>query len=56
MSIRVAACQLNMVVGDLDGNVERIIAGLAEAEAAGCALAVFGELAVSAAIRPRTCC
>lgn len=45
--IRVAACQLNMVVGDLDGNVERIIAALAEAEAAGCAVAVFGELAVS---------
>ncbi|MFV2038925.1 MAG: NAD+ synthase [Acidimicrobiales bacterium] len=46
-SLRVAACQLNTVVGDLDGNVTRIIAALREAEAAGCDLAVFPELAVS---------
>ena len=44
--IRVAACQLNPRVGDLDANVERILAALAEAEAAGADLAVFGELAV----------
>jgi predicted amidohydrolase len=33
--LRVALCQLNTVVGDLDGNVERIVAALEQAEAAG---------------------
>ena len=46
-SIRVAACQINTVVGDLAGNVERILGALAEAEAAGADLAVFPELAVT---------
>ena len=46
-SLRVAACQLNTTVGDLDGNVQLITAALHEAEAAGCDLAVFPELAVS---------
>ena len=45
--LRAAACQINTVVGDLDGNVERILAALAEAEAAGADLAVFPELAVT---------
>ncbi|MGO8871194.1 MAG: NAD+ synthase [Acidimicrobiales bacterium] len=45
--IRVAACQLNTVVGDLDGNVDRILAGLTEAEASGADLAVFPELTVT---------
>jgi len=45
--LRVAACQVNTVVGDLDGNVKRILAHLAAAEAAGCHLAVFPELAVT---------
>jgi NAD+ synthase (glutamine-hydrolysing) len=45
--IRVGLCQLNVVVGDLDGNVERIVAAYDEAEAAGCDLAVFPELAVT---------
>jgi NAD+ synthase (glutamine-hydrolysing) len=45
--IRVALCQLNTVVGDLDGNVDRILAAYDEAEAAGCDLAVFPELAVT---------
>ncbi len=31
--IRVAACQINTVVGDLAGNVGRILVALAEAEA-----------------------
>ena len=39
--LRLAACQINTVVGDLGGNAERIRAALAEAEAAGCDLAVF---------------
>ena len=53
--MRVALCQLNTVVGDLDGNVERLAAAYDQAEADGCDLAVFGELAISAT-RPRTSC
>jgi NAD+ synthase (glutamine-hydrolysing) len=45
--IRVAACQLDVVVGDLDGNVERIVAALGQAEAQGADLAVFTELCVT---------
>jgi NAD+ synthase (glutamine-hydrolysing) len=35
------------VVGDLDGNVEKILVALAEAEGAGADLAVFPELAIT---------
>ncbi len=45
--LRIAACQIDVVVGDLDGNVERILAALAEADAADCDLAVFPELAIT---------
>lgn len=45
--LRIAACQLNTRVGDLDGNVARILAALAQAEEAGAQLAVFPELAIS---------
>jgi NAD+ synthase (glutamine-hydrolysing) len=45
--IRVAACQINTVVGDLDGNVGRTFEALAEAERAGSDLAVFPELTVT---------
>jgi NAD+ synthase (glutamine-hydrolysing) len=45
--IRVALCQINTTVGDLDGNVERVVAALAGAEAQGCDLAVFPELALT---------
>jgi NAD+ synthase (glutamine-hydrolysing) len=45
--IRVAGAQLNTVVGDLDGNVARILAALAEAEAAGADICVFPELAIT---------
>ena len=45
--IRVAACQINTVVGDLDGNVGRTLAALAEAEAQGADLAVLPELTVT---------
>jgi len=45
--LRIAACQLNTVVGDLDGNVAALLAMLDRAEAAGCDLAVFPELAVT---------
>ena len=45
--LRIAACQVDVVVGDLDANVERIVAALREAEAADCDLAVFPELAIT---------
>jgi NAD+ synthase (glutamine-hydrolysing) len=45
--IRLGLCQLNTVVGDLDGNVARILAAYDEAEAAGCDLAVFPELTIT---------
>ena len=45
--LRVALCQLDAVVGDLDGNVERVLASLAEAEAGGADLAVFPELVLT---------
>ena len=45
--IRVAACQVNTVVGDLSGNVARILAALDEAERGGADLAVFPELTVT---------
>src|SRR5450756_907517 len=45
--IRVAACQINTVVGDLAGNAARTLEALAEAETAGADLAVFPELTVT---------
>jgi len=44
---RVAAAQLNVVVGDLEGNADRILAAYDEADAAGCDLVVFPELTVT---------
>jgi NAD+ synthase (glutamine-hydrolysing) len=45
--IRLALCQINTVVGDLDGNVARILAAYDQAEAAGCDLALFPELTIT---------
>jgi NAD+ synthase (glutamine-hydrolysing) len=45
--VRVAACQINTVVGDLWGNAGRVRSALAEAEAAGADLAVFPELTIT---------
>ena len=45
--LRVATCQIDTVVGDLEGNVAAILAALTEAESAGCDLAVFPELAIT---------
>jgi NAD+ synthase (glutamine-hydrolysing) len=45
--LRVALCQLNTRVGDLSGNVDRIVDALRHAEAEGCDLAVFPELALT---------
>lgn len=45
--LRVAAAQLDLVVGDLEGNVARMQAAYERAEAAGCDLVAFPELAVT---------
>jgi NAD+ synthase (glutamine-hydrolysing) len=45
-SLRIALCQVDVVVGDLDTNVDLILAALREAEAADCDLAVFPELTI----------
>lgn len=45
--LRVAAAQLDLVVGDLDGNAARILDAYDEAEDAGCDIVVFPELAVT---------
>jgi len=45
--VRIALAQLNVVVGDLDGNVERITAALTEAQGAAADLVVLPELAVT---------
>lgn len=44
--LRVALCQLNTRVGDLSGNVARMLRALHEAEEQGADLAVFPELAI----------
>jgi NAD+ synthase (glutamine-hydrolysing) len=43
----VALCQLDTVVGDIDGNVERIVECLARAEEDGADLAAFPELVIT---------
>ncbi len=45
--MRIALAQINSVVGDLDGNRDRILARLAEARAADADLVLFPELAVT---------
>jgi NAD+ synthase (glutamine-hydrolysing) len=45
--MRLALAQINVVVGDLDGNRRRILAGLAEAKGAGADLVLFPELVVT---------
>jgi NAD+ synthase (glutamine-hydrolysing) len=45
--VRVAACQINTVVGDLDGNAARVVDALGRADAAGADVAVFPELAIT---------
>jgi NAD+ synthase (glutamine-hydrolysing) len=44
--LRLALCQINAVVGDLQGNAARVLKGLREAEEAGAQLAIFPELVV----------
>ena len=45
--LRVALCQLNTVVGDVEGNAERIRQGLARAEEEGADLVAFPELTLT---------
>jgi NAD+ synthase (glutamine-hydrolysing) len=45
--VRVAFGQLNLVVGDLDGNVERMTSAAAEAATANADLVLFPELAIT---------
>ncbi|GAA1094424.1 NAD+ synthase [Tsukamurella spumae] len=45
--LRVAACQINPVVGDLDANVTRITAAARDAAQSGAQVAVFGEMALT---------
>ena len=46
-SLRVAICQLNPTVGDLDGNVDLVLDALARAGAAGADVAVLPELVIT---------
>ncbi|MEL7207202.1 MAG: nitrilase-related carbon-nitrogen hydrolase, partial [Actinomycetota bacterium] len=46
-TLRVALAQLDLVVGDLAGNVDRMTTALAEADAMGADLALYPELAIS---------
>jgi NAD+ synthase (glutamine-hydrolysing) len=45
--VRIALGQINTHVGDLEGNVGRVLATLRDAEAQGCDLVVFPELALT---------
>jgi NAD+ synthase (glutamine-hydrolysing) len=45
--MRVAAAQINTVVGDLEGNAQLILETYEAAEAAGCDLVVFPELTIT---------
>lgn len=47
MTLRVAGAQLNLTVGDIDGNESRIASGIATASSEGADVVVFPELAVS---------
>jgi NAD+ synthase (glutamine-hydrolysing) len=45
--VRLALCQMNATVGDIDGNAARIRAGRDRAREAGADLVLFGELALT---------
>ncbi|MEJ5368971.1 MAG: NAD+ synthase [Bryobacteraceae bacterium] len=45
--MRIALCQINPTVGDLAGNLERVLAAAREADARGADLAVFPELVLT---------
>src|SRR6185436_13002078 len=43
---RVGLAQINPTVGDLDGNVRKIVEGIEHARSLGCRLVAFPELAI----------
>ncbi len=45
--VRVALAQLNQVVGDIEGNLARIVEAYDRAEAAGCDIVAFPELSIT---------
>lgn len=45
--LRIAICQINPIVGDLDGNVALALAALAEADRAGADVAVMPEMTIT---------
>jgi NAD+ synthase (glutamine-hydrolysing) len=47
LHLRVGLAQLNTTVGDLEGNLDRIMAAYTRAEEAGCDLVAFPELAIT---------
>ena len=45
-SLRIALCQVDIIVGAIDTNVDLVLAALRQAEAADCDVAVFPELTI----------
>ena len=45
--LRIALAQLNPTVGDLDGNLKRLVEAYGQADAAGCDIVAFPELATT---------
>ncbi len=45
--LRVALAQLNPLVGDLDGNLKKLVEAYGQAEAAGCDVVAFPELSIT---------
>ena len=54
-NLRLALCQLDVIVGDLEGNADKVTSQLAQAEAAGASLAVFPELVLTGYPRKTSC-
>jgi NAD+ synthase (glutamine-hydrolysing) len=46
-TVRIALAQMNPLIGDIDDNVGALLAAYREADAGGCDVVVFGELAVT---------
>lgn len=46
-SVRIALCQIDAVVGDIEGNVDRVLSALEVAEDAGADIAAFPELVLT---------
>ncbi len=44
--LKIAICQLNFIVGDIDGNSQKILAHIKKAKKQNCDLVVFSELAI----------